>query len=300
MRSMLDVAKTREAIRTPDGRSLDVYLAGPPDGDVLLFHSGTPGVPIPYDPMTAAAAGRGLRYVAYSRPGYGSSTRRPGRSIGDDADDAATVLDHGGAATAVTVGWSGGGPHALASAALLPDRIRAAATIAGVAPYPADGIDFLEGMGKENIEEFNAALAGPEALIPFKEQARAMWSVVTAEQCADTFGDLVDDVDRGALTGEFAEYMAASFREALRESYWGWFDDDMAIIHTWGFDLGRIRVPVHVWQGRHDRMVPFAHGPWLAAHIPTAVPHLFDDEGHLSLGITRFGDVLDALVESGR
>jgi len=300
MRSMLDVATTRETVHTLDGRRLDVYRAGPPDGRVLLFHSGTPGVPLPYDPITEIAAERGFRYVAYSRPGYGSSTRRPGRSVGDDADDAATVLDHVGADSAVTVGWSGGGPHALASAALLPDRIRAAATIAGVAPYPADGIDFLEGMGKENIEEFNAALVGPDALIPFKEKARATWSVVTAAECADAFGDLVDDVDRGALTGEFAEWIAASFREALRESYWGWFDDDMAMIRPWGFDLRSIGVPVHVWQGRHDRMVPYAHGPWLASHIPTAVPHLFDDEGHLSLGITRFGDILDALVDSGR
>jgi pimeloyl-ACP methyl ester carboxylesterase len=300
MRSMLDVTTARGTVTTPDGRRLDLYLAGPPDGEVLLFHSGTPGVPIPYDPMTATMAERGLRYVAYSRPGYGSSTRRPGRSVGDDADDAAAVLDHVGADTAVTLGWSGGGPHALASAALLPGRIRAAATIAGVAPYPADGLDFLEGMGKENIDEFNAALEGPDALIPFKEKARAVWSVITGDECARALGDLVDDVDRTALTGDFAEFVAESFREALRESYWGWFDDDMAMIRPWGFDLDSINVPVHVWQGRHDRMVPFEHGPWLASHIPTAVPHHFEDEGHLSLAVTRFGDILDALVASGR
>jgi pimeloyl-ACP methyl ester carboxylesterase len=297
---MLDVTTTREAVRTPDGRSLDLYLGGPPDGDALLFHAGTPGVPLPYEPLTALMAERGLRYVAFSRPGYGSSTRLPGRSVADVADDVVTILDHVGADTSLTVGWSGGGPHALACAALLPERIRAAATIAGVAPYPADGIDFLEGMGQENLEEFAAALEGPEALIPFKERARATWSVVTPEAVAETFGDLVDDVDRGVLTGDFAEWMAAVFREALRESYWGWFDDDMAFVRPWGFELTSIGLPVHVWQGRHDRMVPYAHGPWLASHVPTAIPHLFDDEGHLSLGITRFGDILDALVASGR
>jgi pimeloyl-ACP methyl ester carboxylesterase len=300
MRSMVDVQSSRETVRTPDGGSLDLYLAGPPGGSVLLFHSGTPGVPIPYAPMIAHAAERGLRYVAYSRPGYGSSTRNPGRTVGDDADNAATVLDHVGAATAVTIGWSGGGPHALAAAALLPDRIRAVSTISGVAAYPAEGIDFLEGMGAENLEEFNAALESPEALIVFKERNWPIFRDVTAAECADSFGDLIDDVDRGALTGEFAEYIAASFREALRESYWGWFDDDMAIIHPWGFDFEQIRVPVHIWQGRHDRMVPYSHGQWLASHIPTAVPHLFDDEGHLSLGVTRFGDILDALVDAGR
>jgi len=297
---MLDVSATREAVTTPDGRSLDVYVAGPSTGRTLLFHTGTPAAPIPYDPLVAEMAARGLRYVAFSRPGYGSSSRREGRSVADVADDTVTVLDHVGATTALTAGWSGGGPHALACAALLPDRIRAAATIAGVAPYQADGIEYLEGMGEENLEEFNAALEGPAALMPFKERGRAVWSVITADECAQAFGDLVDDVDRGVLTGDFAEWVAASFREALRESYWGWFDDDMAFIRPWGIDLDSIDVPVHVWQGRHDRMVPYSHGEWLSRHIPSAVPHLFEDEGHLSLAVTRFGDILDALVASGR
>ena len=199
----------------------------------------------------------------------------------------------------MTIGWSGGGPHALACAALMPDRIRAVATIASVAPYPADGLDYLAGMGDENIEEFDAALESPEALIAFKERNWPTFREVTADQVAEAFGDLIDDVDRGALTGEFAEWMAAGFREALRESYWGWFDDDMAFIRPWGFDLGAIGVPVHVWQGRHDRMVPYAHGEWLAAHIPTAVPHLFDEHGHLSLAVDSMGWILDELVASG-
>ena len=296
---MLDVTTTREAVQTPDGRSLDLYLGGPPEGDALLFHIGTPAAPVPYEPAVRAMAERGLRYVAFSRPGYGSSTRRPGRSVADVTDDVVTILDHVGADTALTLGWSGGGPHALACAALLPDRIRAAATIAGEAPYPSDGIDHLEGMGAENVAEFKASLEGPDALLVFKERNWPIFRHVTATEVADSFGDLIDDVDRGVLTGDFAEWTAAVFREALRESYWGWFDDDMAFVHPWGCSLGDIRVPVHVWQGRHDRMVPYAHGPWLASHIPTAIPHLFDDEGHLTLAVTRFGDILDALVASG-
>jgi pimeloyl-ACP methyl ester carboxylesterase len=297
---MIDVTTTLEAVTTPDGRRLDVYLGGPPDGDALLFHIGTPGAPVPYEPSIRAMAARGLRYVAFSRPGYGSSTRRPGRSVADVADDVATVLNHAGADTALAFGWSGGGPHALASAALLPERIRAVATIGGVAPFLADGLDFLEGMGDENIEEFDAAAESAEALLVFKERNWPIFREVTGPDCARALGDLVDDVDRSALTGEFAEWTAATFREALRESYWGWFDDDMAFVRPWGFDLDQIGVPAHVWQGRHDRMVPFSHGVWLASNIPTAVPHLFEDEGHLSLGVTRFGDILDALVDAGR
>ncbi|MEW5991505.1 MAG: alpha/beta hydrolase [Chloroflexota bacterium] len=297
---MSDPIASTHRLATPDGRRLDLHLAGPAGGDVLLFHTGTPSAPIPFEPTVRALAERGLRYVAFSRPGYGSSTRRPGRSVVDVVDDARTVLDHVGAATAVTVGWSGGGPHALACAALLPDRIAAAALIAGVAPYPAEGLDFLAGMGAENIEEFGAALESPEALIVFKERNWPIFRSVTAGDVAAAFGDLIDEVDRGALSGEFADWQASSIREALREGYWGWFDDDMAFVRPWGFALETIRVPVHVWQGRHDRMVPYAHGEWLASHIPTAVPHLSDEHGHLSLGVAAVGLIVDQLLASAR
>jgi pimeloyl-ACP methyl ester carboxylesterase len=297
---MLDGSTTPVPIPTPDGRSLDLYLAGPPDGEVLLFHTGTPSAPVLYAPTVREMAARGLRYVAFSRAGYGSSTRRPGRSVADVVDDVVTVLDHVKAERAVTIGWSGGGPHALAAAALLPDRIRAAATLGGIATYPADGLDYLVGMGAENIEEFEAALEGPDALIGFKERNWPIFRAVTGDEVAAAFGDLIDEVDRGSLTGEFAEWTAAALREGLRESYWGWFDDDMAFVRRWGFELDSIRVPVHVWQGRHDRMVPYAHGEWLARHIPTAVPHLLEDHGHLTLAVDSFGWILDELLASAR
>jgi pimeloyl-ACP methyl ester carboxylesterase len=155
-------------------------------------------------------------------------------------------------------------------------------------------------MGAENIEEFEAALEGPQALISFKERNWPTFRAVTGPEVAAAFGDVVDEVDRGSLTGEFAEWTALAFREGLRESYWGWFDDDMAFVHPWGFDLNTMRVPVHIWQGRHDRMVPYAHGEWLARHVLTAVPHLFDDHGHLTLAVDAFGLILDELTASGR
>jgi pimeloyl-ACP methyl ester carboxylesterase len=287
-------------VTTADGRGLDVYVAGPPDGDVLLFHAGTPGAPVPFRPMVDAMAERGLRYVAFSRAGYGSSTRRPGRSVGDVVDDARAVLDHVGADRCWVMGWSGGGPHALACGALIPERVRAVATIASVAPFPAEGLDHFAGMGAENVEEFEASLIGPEALIEFKERNWPTFRSVTADEVAAVLGDLIDHVDRGSLTGEFAEYIAAAMREALRESYWGWFDDDMAFVQPWGFELATIRVPVHIWQGGHDRMVPYAHGVWLAGHVGSAVPHLFEDEGHLSIGVGAMDTILDELLASDR
>jgi pimeloyl-ACP methyl ester carboxylesterase len=283
-------------VTTPDGRNLDVYVAGPADGEVLLFHSGTPSAPLVFEPMVEQMAARGLRYVGFSRPGYGSSTRRPWRSIADVVDDTETVLDHLGAESAWILGWSGGGPHALACAALMPERCRGVAAIASVTPYPAEGLDYLAGMGDENVEEFEASIEGSDALLAFKERNWPIFRAVSGDQVAASLGDLIDEVDRASLTGDFAEFAAASFREALRESYWGWFDDDMAMVTPWGFELDAIRVPVHIWQGRHDRMVPYGHGEWLAAHVPTAIPHLFADEGHLSIVVAMFGRILDELI----
>jgi pimeloyl-ACP methyl ester carboxylesterase len=286
-----------ERLSTPDGRSLDLYIEGPPDGKTpLVFICGTPGSGIAFQPFVDVLAERGMRYVSWSRPGYGSSTRQPGRDVADFVTDTATVLDHLGADRCHVLGWSGGGPHAMACAALLPDRVEAVATIGGVAPWPAEGLDWMAGMGEENIEEFSASLESPEALIVFKERAWPIWSKVTAQEVADAFGDLIDDVDRGSLTGEFSEWTAAVFREGLREGYWGWFDDDMAFIRPWGFDLASIRVPVHIWQGGHDRMVPFAHGEWLAAHVGNACPHLFAEHGHLSLAVDSLPRILDELI----
>jgi pimeloyl-ACP methyl ester carboxylesterase len=284
-------------LQLPDGRSLDVFLAGPETGTPLLFHIGTPGAGLPFTPFVETLAARGLRYVSFSRAGYGDSTRKPGRSVADVVADSQAVLNAIEAERSYVIGWSGGGPHALACAARLPGVI-AAATIGGVAPYPADGLDWTVGMGAENVEEFAAALAGPDELIAFKERAAPNLRVVTPEQVADAFGDLIDDVDRGSLTGAFSEWMADIFHEALRVGYWGWFDDDMAFIKPWGFDLDSLGVPVHVWQGGHDRMVPFAHGDWLAAHIPTARPHLLPEHGHLTLALDALPWILDELLSA--
>jgi pimeloyl-ACP methyl ester carboxylesterase len=282
----------------PDGRSLDVDVSGPDGGTPLVVHHGTPGDRTQYPPFAEAAAARGLRYVSSSRPGYGGSSRQPGRSVADCKADTAAVLDHLGARRCYTVGASGGGPHALACAALLPERVLACGTVAGVAPFGVEGLDFLEGMGRENHEEFGAALAGPAELQAYLElQARTL-AGVTGEQLAEALGDLVSAVDVAALTGEFAAYLAESAHRAVAGGIWGWFDDDMAFTRPWGFGLGDIGVPVVVWQGGQDRMVPSAHGQWLVAHLPNARARLLPGEGHLSIAVEKFREVVDELLAS--
>src|SRR5260221_7023177 len=161
------------AVEVADGRYVRVITAGPPDGLALVFHTGTPAGLLEYAPLVDAAAANGLRVVMYGRPGYGTSDPLPGRRVADAAADVSAVLDQIGAARCVTAGWSGGGPHALATAALLADRCAAAATIAGVAPYPAAGLDWLAGMAEENVTEFGAAMRGEAALKDILEATAA-------------------------------------------------------------------------------------------------------------------------------
>jgi pimeloyl-ACP methyl ester carboxylesterase len=282
---------------TPDGRSLEVMVAGPANGLPLIHHGGTPVAAVPYPPLIDAAAGYGLRFVTYSRPGYAASDARPGRSVASAADDVVAILDMLPAERFVTVGWSGGGPHALACAAMLPQRCRAAASISGVAPYVARDLDWLAGQGEENVEEFDAALRGEKELTEWLSEAAGDMAEVSADDVAAVLGDLMSDVDKAALTGGYAEWWAASLRKAVSTGIAGWRDDDLAFLEPWGFDLGAITRPVAVWQGGQDRMVPFAHGEWLAAHIPTAWAHLLPDDGHLSIGVGRVAEIVDELVQ---
>ncbi len=288
---------TYRQVELSDGRVIEVLSDGPEDGMPLVFQNGTPTAAMLFPPLVEIAAARGLRTVTYSRPGYAGSTERPGRSVADAAADVAAILDAIGADRFVTIGWSGGGPHALACAALLADRCAAAVSLSGVAPYPAAGLDWLAGMGPENVEEFTLALEGESALTPWLEEAAKQLAAVQGGDVAAALGGLVSDIDKASLTGDFAEFVAATFRRAVSAGVAGWRDDDLAFAKPWGFELDAIERPVAVWQGGEDRMVPMAHGQWLAEHIPGAHKHLYPDEGHLSLGVSALDRVVDNLVE---
>jgi pimeloyl-ACP methyl ester carboxylesterase len=215
--------------------------------------------------------------------------------VADAAADTAAVLDALGADTFITLGWSGGGPHALACAALLAGRCRAACSLAGVAPFGAPGLDWLAGMGAENVEEFGAALAGPDELTLFLSAQAGALATIEAGDVAQGLGDLVSEVDRRYVTQDFAQFLAASFRTAVSSGIDGWRDDDLAFVRDWGF-APRPGCPVAIWQGGQDRMVPLSHGDWLAADVPDARVHLLPGHGHLSLVVDGYAEILDELV----
>ena len=176
-------------------------------------------------------------------------------------------MDALGSATSRTIGWSGGGPHALACAASLPDRCLATVVIASVAPYPAEGIDWLAGMADENIEEFSLTLQGSDALTPFLEAFANSVTTIQPAELAEALGGLLSAVDKAQVTGELAEWMLESSRIGLANGVAGQRDDDLAFMSDWGFELRDVP-SVAIWQGAQDRMVPYAHGIWLADHIP--------------------------------
>lgn len=280
-----------------DGRELEVVLYGPEDGVPIVVHHGTPGVAGLFNSLVEAGAERDIRQITYSRPGYGGSTRQPGRSVMDCAADVLAIADALGYERFHSLGGSGGAPHSIACAALLPDRVISAAAIATPAPLDAEGLDWTAGMGAENIAEIAAVRAGDQALQEYLEREAAAMDGVSAAEIAAVLGDVVCEADRRVITGAYAEWLADECSKSLAAGVWGWFDDDRALFRDWGFGLREIGAPLTLWHGEEDRFVPVAHGEWMAARTG-AKAELRRGEGHISLAVSSYGEILDGLLES--
>lgn len=288
-------------LRLADGRTLDLRVSGPPNGRILLFHSGTPDSHIQIRVMAAAAHRLGLRLVTTCRPGYGESTRQKGRSVADVADDTEALLNFLGVSRCLVLGWSGGGPPALACGARLAHRVAALTVIAGRAPYPADGLDWTAGMSQDSIERLGIILRGEAALRPYREAERVQ-SLQTSPAQLKAESSSGPPADQAVLTDEVAEEITASVQEALRFGADGWIDDALSGVKPWGFDVSEVAVPTRLWYGTEDRAVPLAHGQWLAARIPGAVARFEQGDGHISIGYSHMDQIVQELVaaSSGR
>jgi pimeloyl-ACP methyl ester carboxylesterase len=273
-----------------DGRELEIADNGINSESAIIFHHGTPGHASSWTDWLESAATSGIRAIAYSRAGYGTSDRNPGRSVINVNSDIAQVLDAKNITKFVSIGWSGGGPHCLANT--FEPRNVGAISLAGVGAFGVDDLDFLEGMGPENHDEFGAALKG-EAVIDqwMNDNAGAMKSV-TGSDIIEAFGGLIGGADKAVLEGGEADAMAASMRSALAVSFDGWIDDDLVFVKKWGFELEAITKPVFLWQGDDDFMVPHAHSYWLEKHIPTATLTFKPGEGHISIGVKHREEIL--------
>lgn len=278
-------------VRTAEGRTLAVKDAGDPDGRPVLVHMGTPNSRHLYGRNVADAARRGLRLISHDRPGYGGSTPNPGRRVADCASDVRAICDALGIGRLAMWGISGGGPHVLACAALLPGLVSAAASLASPAPYGAERLDWFAGMGQDNADDFRLLLTDEHAARVKLEQDREEFLAASATDLAEAMESLLTPTDAAVLTGGMAEYLAYVNHEGLAPGSQGWWDDGCAEAGPWGFELAGISVPVLLMHGRQDKFVPFGHGQWLAAHIPGVEARLLDNDGHLTLLEHRVAEV---------
>lgn len=278
-------------ISTENGRKICIIQAGQPDGIPVLVHNGTPCSRLLYDHWIEDAQSRGIRLISYDRPGYGGSTPRPDRTVASAAEDVAAIAKELNLKRLLVWGVSGGGPHALACAALLPDLVVAVAALASFAPYSAAGLEWLAGMGEGNVAVFGAALKGREALQQFVEASSPGFLNADPTTIVQSFSSLLSPVDTAVFKGDFADYILNVIREGIKERRDGWIEDYLVFITSWAFKLSQIRIPVLLLHGKQDRFVPFSHGEWLAGKIPNVDARLLADDGHLTLITHRIPEV---------
>ena len=257
-------------VALPDGRLLHAYDADTGGAGALpvFWLHGTPNTGEPPEPLFAAAADRGIRWVSYDRPSYGGSSPDPGRTVSSAAADIGAIADALGLGQFAVMGHSGGGPHALAAGALLADRVPAVVSGSGPAPYDADGLDWYAGLA--GAAESRAATHGRDALLEFLESQEEFDS------------EMFTAADWAALEGPWA-WLGGVAGKAIEAGPAGMIDDSLASVQPWGFALADVRQPVLILHGEQDRMVPVAHGEWLVRHLPSAELRRYPDDGHVSV-----------------
>ena len=278
------------------------HVAGPEGAPLLVFHTGTPGSPYIYVGMIRECEARGLRIACLARPGYSGSDPLPGRTYADGPADTAVVAGELDADRLYVIGHSGGGGPALADGALLEERVRAVAVSATTAPRLQMGSGWRDGLDLANGEEIAAMEEGEGVLRELLEiRAESMRAIESGEQITadEDFGRFYSQVDRDCFTGDFLDFVIDAYPRSVSHGVDGWIDDDFGFFGEWGFDPTEVRVPVTVWQGGQDRIIPVAHGKWFADHVPGARFQLHPEDGHVSLLHRRFGAMLDDLIARG-
>jgi pimeloyl-ACP methyl ester carboxylesterase len=280
-----------QEIIVADGRRLLVRDHGGGSDVAVLVLDGTPGSRLVFEDDVASADRHGIRLISYDRPGFGGSDPRPARSVGDCVDDVRAIVASLGVTRCGVWGVSGGGPHALACAALLPDLVGAVAVLASPAPWGAEGLDYFDGMGELNVADTRLMLADPAAAREKFDQDRGEMLAADLPALIAMLQSLLAPVDLAVLTERLGAFALESMRTALAPGAEGWWEDSWALMQPWGFALDAIRTPVLYLHGRHDRFVPFPQGEWLASRIPGVESVLSDHDGHLSLVVNHLDGV---------
>jgi pimeloyl-ACP methyl ester carboxylesterase len=280
---------------TGDGRLLEALVSGPPGGTVLVLHTGTPCGLVPL-PAGLDPSSMGLRTVLYAPPGYGRSTPQPGRAVADAAGDTAAILDALGADEFLNLGWSGGGPYALACDALLADRCLATGVIAGIAPYAEAEISSPVRAWYEADEDNQLAFAGD--IDGFRQAVDAFVAQLANVKAENIAAEASSDADRRFVSQGYAEWVASFLRAGGVSGSHGAADDCLAALRDWGFPLASIR-QVTIWQGTEDQNVPPFHAEWLKDHLPQAALRTLEGEGHNSI-VGHLPEIITTLIATGQ
>jgi pimeloyl-ACP methyl ester carboxylesterase len=283
-------------LRSADGRRrLGVHVSGNPSGHPVFLLHGTPGSSTGPAPRNLVLTNQNVRLISFDRPGYGSSDRLLARTVADVAPDVAAIADSLGVEQFAVLGRSGGGPHALACAALLPDRVTRVAALVSLAPPDADGLDWFDGMTDSNVDAYTTAAADRELLTTRFVQAAAKIKANPSSHFAN-LGSEMPASDRLIVANVAIRAMIAqSFAEAVRTSADGWIDDVLAFCSPWGFDLSVIDAPVLLWHGEDDVFSPVAHTQWLARRVPGAHMEIRPGSAHLG-ALEVLPDILSWLI----
>jgi len=276
-------ASEAQTVAAADGRTLAIAECGDPDAFPVFLLHGTPGSRFAGQGDASVYADAGARVITYDRPGYGGSDRFRGRRVVDCVADVAAIADSLGIERFGVTGGSWGGPHSLAVAARLPERVTRAACVVGVAPFDMPGFDWFAGMDAVNIEEIRWALEGEDVLARELERMTTAWLKRLADDPSKAGEVEFSEADRAVMANpERQEMVRRMLNEAFRQGVWGYVDDALCLIQPWGFDVAEIRVPTRIDYGLTDVLVPHQHGEWLAHNVPNAEVVIDEQGGHFS------------------
>jgi pimeloyl-ACP methyl ester carboxylesterase len=276
-------ASEAQTVAAADGRTLAIAECGDPDAFPIFLLHGTPGSRFAGQGDASVYADARARVITYDRPGYGGSDRFRGRRVVDCVADVAAIADSLGIERFGVTGGSWGGPHSLAVAARLPERVTRAACVVGVAPFDMPGFDWFAGMDAVNIEEIRWALEGEDVLARELERMTTAWLKRLADDPSKAGEVEFSEADRAVMANpERQEMVRRMLNEAFRQGVWGYVDDALCLIQPWGFDVAEIRVPTRIDYGLTDVLVPHQHGEWLAHNVPNAEVVIDEQGGHFS------------------
>jgi pimeloyl-ACP methyl ester carboxylesterase len=281
------------------GRHLAVESWGAPAGTPVFLMHGTPGSRSGPRPRDIVLYRLGVRLISYDRPGYGRSDRQEGRTVASAATDVEWIADRLGLDKFGVVGRSGGGPHALACAALLGHRVTRVAALVSLAPADAEGLDWYGGMADSNVEEYGRADAGDRVSADELRRRAADIRADPEELLRSLLPELTGPDRRVVDDIGLRRLLTDTYSEALGHSPDGWIDDVLALRRSWKFELSDIRVPVLLWHGEEDTFSPVGHTRWLAGRIPTATTQIERGASHFT-AVEALPRVLAWVTEPGQ